>query len=121
LTVTDPLTTSTPEFDVADPTTPLPAPRDPFGSINTSRPSTEEVRESLRGVIAYALLGILAFVILGSFVTLWFDWGTGADVDALLTILFAPLIGLVGAVTGFYYGERSSASKDKQGSNGSNP
>jgi hypothetical protein len=30
------------------------------------------------------------------------------DVQALMTIVFAPLIGLVGAATGFYFGEKSS-------------
>jgi hypothetical protein len=33
------------------------------------------------------------------------------DVQALMTIVFAPMIGLVGAATGFYYGEKSSEDK----------
>ncbi len=106
----DPLTSTTSELQPGgDPTTPAPDPGRQPGLFETDRPSTEEKRESLRGTIAYALLGILAFVVVGSFVTLWFNWGTGEELDTLLTLLFAPLIGLVGAVTGFYYGERSGA------------
>jgi hypothetical protein len=33
------------------------------------------------------------------------------DVQALMTIVFAPMIGLVGAATGFCFGEKSTEDK----------
>lgn len=63
-------------------------------------------REITRGRIAAALLVILGFMVVGSFVSLWFGWASGSELDALLTLLFGPVIGLVGAATGFYFGEQ---------------
>lgn len=70
--------------------------------------SQDRTRETARGRIAFALLAILGFIIAGAFVTLWTGWGADGDVDDLLTLIFAPVIGLVGAVTGFYFGEKSA-------------
>jgi hypothetical protein len=33
------------------------------------------------------------------------------DVQALMTIVFAPMIGLIGAATGSYFGEKSTEDK----------
>jgi hypothetical protein len=66
----------------------------------------EPQRERLRGWIAISLLGMLAFVLLCSFVSMWI----GIDKELLqtvLTIIVGPLIALVSAATGFYYGSRS--------------
>ena len=35
-------------------------------------------------------------------------WLTVPDVKALLEVVLAPVVGLVGAVTGFYYGGKSN-------------
>lgn len=100
---------SVPELEVIAEKNGLPAPEvRELGSLRSEKRSTEEQRELLRGAIAYALLAMLGFVVVAAFITLWFDWGTGEDLETLLTALFAPIIGLVGAVTGFYYGERSA-------------
>jgi hypothetical protein len=67
-----------------------------------------------RNNIAYILLGILAFVVFASFVTLCLGWvfnwpATRPAVMDLLQLVFAPLVGLVGAVTGFYFGQQSTS------------
>jgi len=52
---------------------------------------------------------ILAGVMLLAFGSMW----TGVDAELLktvLTIIFGPLVALVSAATGFYYGSRSSSS-----------
>jgi hypothetical protein len=71
----------------------------------------EEKRETLRGRIAGALLLILAFIVVGSFLSLWFGWGTNEELTNVLSLVFAPVVGLVGAVTGFYYGEKYTSSR----------
>lgn len=63
--------------------------------------SQDRTRETARGRIALPLLSILGFIIAGAFVTLWANWGTGDEIDSLLTMISAPANGLVGAVTGF--------------------
>ena len=100
-------------------------------------------RELMRGTLAMSLVGILALIVLLSFVLIWPDAqryatpgsasgqisgqvfmvqdpqgdttspptvpeGTvlvpQSPLQELLTLIFTPIIGLVGAVTGFYYG-----------------
>jgi hypothetical protein len=62
-------------------------------------------REQLRGRIALLLIALLIAVIFISFIMLWFLPANRFDsLIELLQIIFAPIIGLVGAVTGFYYG-----------------
>jgi hypothetical protein len=65
-------------------------------------------REWTRTIIAGGLVFLLAVCIVASF---WYmKWGLGqaTERDDLLKLLFTPLIGLLSAVTGFYFGERKS-------------
>ena len=69
----------------------------------------EPQRERMRGWIALGLLGMLAGVLLLTFISMWV--GMKAEVlQTVLTIIFGPLVALVSAATGFYYGSRSSSS-----------
>lgn len=61
-------------------------------------------RENVRGIIAGALLALLSFIIVASFISYWWDLLDAATLEGLLTIIFAPVLGLVGAATGFYFG-----------------
>lgn len=58
--------------------------------------------------IAYTLVGTLTAVIVISFAGLGFDWFSITELEALMTLIFGSLVGLVGAVTGFYYGGHTS-------------
>ena len=78
---------------------PEPAPFDP-----------SRQRESMRGVVAGLLLVILAFIIIAAFLSYWFNWASQDQIEGLLTIVFAPMIGLVGAATGFYFGSTEARS-----------
>ncbi len=65
----------------------------------------------MRGLIAGVLVVILAFIVVGILVIAW--WGIGGQnnldlLQTVATILLTPIIGLVGAATGFYYGEKST-------------
>jgi hypothetical protein len=74
-------------------------------------------RERRRGQIALLLVALLVAVVVLSFAALWFLPTNRFDsLMKLLQILFAPIIGLVGAVTGFYYG--GGESRSGSGSNG---
>ena len=80
---------------VGQPTIPTGPPFDP-----------EPQRERIRGWSALALLGMLALVLLLVFISMWV--GMNAEVlRTVLTIIFGPLVTLVSAATGFYYGSRS--------------
>jgi len=46
-------------------------------------------------------------VIAACFLGLAFDWFSIAELDSLLTLVFGSLVGLVGAVTGFYFGGKA--------------
>jgi hypothetical protein len=74
-------------------------------------------REQRRGQIALLLIALLIVVIVTSFIMLWLLPADRFDsLMELLQIIFAPIIGLVGAVTGFYYGGGMSPSDTGEGS-----
>jgi len=52
---------------------------------------------------------MLAGVLLLAFISMWFKMDTDA-LRTVLTIIFGPLVTLVSAATGFYYGSRSNSS-----------
>jgi len=68
----------------------------------------EPQRELIRGKIALWLLCMLAGVLLLAFISMWLKMDTEA-LRTVLTIIFGPLVTLVSAATGFYYGSRSSS------------
>jgi hypothetical protein len=81
-------------------------------------------RETVRGTIAQALVwtlvGVIAAIVLAGLVTAYAchfkDSCTPETVEiktlrAVVEIVMTPLIGLVGAVTGFYFGEKSAAGR----------
>jgi uncharacterized membrane-anchored protein len=61
-----------------------------------------------RRFIAHWLLAMLSGVLVISWLSLILSLATFQDVQALMTMVFAPMIGLVGAATGFYFAEKSS-------------
>ena len=78
-----------------------------------SRFDPEPHRETMRGQIATRLLWMLAGVLLLTFISVWFSKWLGVDSEMLrtvLTIIFGPLVTLVSAATGFYYGGGSRSS-----------
>src|SRR5262245_57042132 len=104
----------TPESSLASETADLPS-REPPPAIEPrtipeggGRYDPEPQREIIRGKIALWLLGMLAGVLLLAFISMWFKMDTDA-LRTVLTIIFGPLVTLVSAATGFYYGSRSSA------------
>lgn len=64
----------------------------------------ERQRETTRGRIAYGILGVIGVVIVGTFATIAWDWTSQLMLKDLLTAILNPLIGLLGAVIGFYFG-----------------
>ena len=74
-------------------------------------PSTREVeRESTRKTLALVLLGILAIEILAALVAAFFPTVTTSMKD-MLGLVFTPTIALVGAATGFYFGQTRSTGR----------
>lgn len=66
-------------------------------------------REKTRGYIAFTLIYFLGFIIFASFlfaICLGSDKRQFANLKELLDITLSPIIGLVGAATGFYFGEK---------------
>jgi hypothetical protein len=65
----------------------------------------------MRGVLAGALVLTLALIVAGSFWALASRALTITDLDALLRMVFGPIVALVGAATGFYYGGVSESKR----------
>ena len=79
--------------------------------------ATERVREKARGWIAASLIGALVIIVVGTFVyAIWMSARiaemTTDDLISVLqsigTTLLAPLIGVIGAVIGFYFGGQAA-------------
>lgn len=96
---------------------------DPAGPIDEDYPSLglkapalrtydpEPEREQSRRWLAYALVILLCATVIASFVSLWLlDQDGFINLKALLELVFAPIITLVGTATGFYFGGRSAPS-----------
>lgn len=63
----------------------------------------EARREWARAAVAIMIVGALLIVILSSF-GMMFSGRPVADIKDVVELLIAPVIGIVGAVTGFYFG-----------------
>jgi hypothetical protein len=80
------------------------------GSFTGVTQHTVEVRqEDARTAIALTIAGSLAFIVLATFVTLWshtIKFKSVDDIVKLVQAVLSPVVGIVGAVTGFYFGAR---------------
>jgi hypothetical protein len=56
-----------------------------------------------RFLVALCSLGILMFVVVAAFVTLWNGHTPIDELMRVLEVLFAPLVALVGVAVAFYY------------------
>lgn len=65
-------------------------------------------REVSRRRIAYGLLLLVAFIVVAAFVSLWTEWGTWSELKELSAFVLGPVVGLAGAATGFFFGEKAS-------------
>ena len=81
-------------------------------------------RENIRGTIAlwlvWTLVGVIAIVVLTGLVTLYGchlkdsctpETNELKAVRVVIELVLTPLVGLVGAVTGFYFGEKTASGK----------
>ncbi len=67
------------------------------------RPQEDQARRN----IAYCLIGLLFILCLGTFATVWWTKIPVEDTLKIVQILLGPVIALVSAATGFYYGTKS--------------
>ncbi len=67
------------------------------------RPHEDQARRN----IAYCLIGLLFILCIGTFATVWWTKIPVDDTLKIVQILLGPVIALVSAATGFYYGTKS--------------
>jgi hypothetical protein len=89
----------------------MPGPQLP--SLNQPPPVTESdvqvVRERFRGWVAVGLIAALVFVILVMTVTGTQQIKSMSDIEQFVGAILTPLVGLVGTVVGFYFGEKAAS------------
>ena len=74
-------------------------------------PSLPKQREHLRGIIAVGLLFVIILILFGAFLLIRQGKAGSIELKDLLGIVFPSIVGLLGAATGFYFGERSASEK----------
>ena len=82
-----------------------------FGQLVPEGPALFNIareQEKVRGLVAQALIVLLAVIILFAFITLWTYSSTFDDLEKLLTIVFGPVIALVGTAIGYYFGGKTA-------------
>ena len=65
-------------------------------------------RENVRGAVALLLIGLMAATIVASFILLWIHPDRSRELHDLLALVFGPLVALVGAATGYYFGAQAA-------------
>lgn len=73
--------------------------------------SPQHQREGAREAIALWLLAILSGILVALFSLLGGRVISAAEVRDLGAVLIAPVVGLLGSVIGFYFGEKAGSSK----------
>jgi hypothetical protein len=86
------------------------------GTAETTREPAEITRERMRGTLALSLTLALAVVVVFALVYVWTVSAREQTTEDLVAVLqgigsslLTPLVGLIGAVTGFYYGGQATA------------
>jgi len=64
-------------------------------------------RESVRGWIALSLIALFALMMSVSFAFMWVHPDRSKELHDLLALLLGPLVALVGAATGYYFGSKA--------------
>lgn len=77
--------------------------------------SRDRRTDLVRGFIGLALLSMLAFAIVAPWVSVWVDPDYFDSAKELFPLITTPLVGLIGAAMGFYFGERSTDSPPSSG------
>lgn len=91
-----------------------------IGQLTPTAFSIQENREKWRGrfaLILMVLLSLLATGFVAVSVALVRPFST-QTLSLLISGIFGPVIGLVGTVVGFYYGQVSAEEKDESGGSG---
>jgi hypothetical protein len=68
-------------------------------------------QEDARTWIAFIIVGSMAFIVFATFLLLWLHFDmikTADDLTKLIQAVLSPVVGIVGAVTGFYFGSRQA-------------
>jgi hypothetical protein len=63
-----------------------------------------EDREKARRLLAYALLALLALVVVALLFANFFDWSSLGETKDLAASILSPIVVLVGTALGFYFG-----------------
>jgi hypothetical protein len=68
----------------------------------------ERARENYRGIIALILIALMSALITASFALFWIHPDRSKDLQQFFSLIFGPVVALVGAATGYYFGSQSA-------------
>lgn len=65
-------------------------------------------RENFRGLIALLLIALMTGIIVATLALFWLHPDRVKDLKDLFALIFGPVVALVGAATGYYFGYHDS-------------
>jgi hypothetical protein len=68
----------------------------------------DKTRENYRGLIAMILISVMSTLIAASFALFWIHPDRSKDLQQFFSLIFGPVVALVGAATGYYFGSQSA-------------
>ena len=84
-----------------------PAPAPAGTAFNATAYDPAQDREKVRGRIAMALIVLLIALVSLLFLAILVSVVKVADLDKIVATILTPIMGIVGTVIGFYFGEKS--------------
>lgn len=75
--------------------------------------SVAHKREDARILLALTIIAPMPAIVLFTFITMWFTDAKYSELRELVETLITPIVGIVGAVTGFYFSESRNWGDDE--------
>ena len=100
------------DTEILDATVPKGASAPAFDALGEKKYDAAQYQDETRSYIAYWLLFLLTLLVLGGFGMLFaIKDATYDHLKSILELIFGPIVALVSAATGFYFGAQQPAKK----------
>jgi hypothetical protein len=80
----------------------------PASGLDKPRLREPPTKDHVRRTLAYVLLGLFTFTVIAPWVSLWIGRPDVNTIKSVFPVISGQVVALLGAVSGFYFGEKSA-------------